>query len=46
MEKAPVLDPHTVWEPSTATEEQIQILVDRGLLMPKTEVGWRPAAGE
>jgi hypothetical protein len=28
------------------TEEQIQALADCGLLSPKTEVGWRPAAGE
>jgi hypothetical protein len=46
MEKAPVLDPRTVWEPSTVAEEQIQALADRGLVRPKTEVGWRPAAGE
>jgi hypothetical protein len=46
MEKAPVPDPRTVWEPCTVTEEQIQALADRGLLRPKTKVGWRPAAGE
>jgi hypothetical protein len=34
MEKAPVPDPHTVWEASTVTEEQIQSLADRGLLRP------------
>jgi hypothetical protein len=28
------------------TEEQIQSLVDRGLLRPKAQVGWRPAVGE
>jgi hypothetical protein len=28
------------------TEEQIQALADRGLRRPKTQVGWRPAAGE
>jgi hypothetical protein len=28
------------------TEEQIQNLADRGLLRPKTEVGWRLATGE
>jgi hypothetical protein len=28
------------------TEEQIQSLADRGLLRPKAQVGWRPAAGE
>jgi hypothetical protein len=28
------------------TEEQIPDLVTRGLLRPKAEVGWRPAAGE
>jgi hypothetical protein len=27
-------------------EEQIQSLADRGLLRPKSQVGWRPAAGE
>jgi hypothetical protein len=31
---------------STVTEEQIQSLADRVLLWPKTQVGWRPAAGE
>jgi hypothetical protein len=28
------------------TEEQIESLVDRGLLRPKSQVGWRPTAGE
>jgi hypothetical protein len=28
------------------TEELIQSLVDRGLLRPKSQVGWWPAAGE
>jgi hypothetical protein len=46
MEKVSLPDPHTVWEPSTVMEEQIQALADRGLLRPKTEVGWRLAAGE
>jgi hypothetical protein len=46
MEKAPVPDPHTVWESSTVTEEKIQALADRRLLRPKTEVGWRPAVGK
>jgi hypothetical protein len=46
MEKAPVPDPRTVWEASMVTEEQIQSLADRGLLRPKSQVGWRPAAGE
>jgi hypothetical protein len=46
MEKAPVPDPHTVWEASMVTEKQIQSLADRGLLRPKSQVGWRPAAGE
>jgi hypothetical protein len=46
MEKVLVLDPRTVWEPSTVTEEQIQALVDRELLRTKMEVGCRPAAGE
>jgi hypothetical protein len=38
MEQAPVADPHTVWEASTVTEEQIQSLADRGLLRPKSRV--------
>jgi hypothetical protein len=46
MEKAPIPDPLTVWEASTVTEEQIQSLADCGLLRPKLQVGWRPAAGE
>jgi hypothetical protein len=46
MEKALVPDPCTVWEPSTVTKEQIQALADRGLLRPKTQVGWRPVMGE
>jgi hypothetical protein len=46
LEKAPTLESHTVWEPSTGTEEQIQALATRGLLRPKTEVSWRPAVGE
>jgi hypothetical protein len=28
------------------TEEQIQSLANRGLLRPKSQVGWRPGAGE
>jgi hypothetical protein len=46
MEKPAIPDPSTMWEPSTVTEEQIQSLVDRGLLQPKSQVGWRPTAGE
>jgi hypothetical protein len=46
MEKPVIPDPSSVWETSTVTEEQIQSLVDRGLLRPKAQVGWRPAAGE
>jgi hypothetical protein len=46
MEKAPVVDPRTVWEASTVTEKQIQSLADRGLLRPKSQVGWRLAVGE
>jgi hypothetical protein len=41
MEKASVLNPRTVWEPSTMAVEQILALADRGLLRPKTEVDWR-----
>jgi hypothetical protein len=40
-----VLMPETVWESSVVTEEQIQALATHGLLRPKVEVGWRPAAG-
>jgi hypothetical protein len=43
MESMPIPPLHTVWEPSV---EQIQALVTRGLLRPKVEVSWRPAAGE
>jgi hypothetical protein len=46
MEKPAILEPSTVWETSTVTEEQIHSLVDHGLLRPKTQVGWRPAVGE
>jgi hypothetical protein len=46
MEKALVPDPHTIWEPSTVTEEQTQALADRGLLRPKTQVSWRPTVGD
>jgi hypothetical protein len=46
MEKPAISDPSTVWKTSTVTEEQIQSLVDRGLMRPKTQVRWRPVAGE
>jgi hypothetical protein len=46
MDKAPILDPNTIWETSTVMEEQIQLLAGRGLMRPKAQVGWRPAAGE
>jgi hypothetical protein len=46
MEKASIPDPSTVWKTSTVTEEQIQSLVDHGLLRPKAQDGWRPVAGE
>jgi hypothetical protein len=46
MEKPAIPDPSTVWETSTVAEEQIQSLVDRGLLRPKSQVRWRPATGE
>jgi hypothetical protein len=36
MEKPAIPDPSTVWETSTVTEEQIQSVVDRGLLWPKS----------
>jgi hypothetical protein len=46
MEKSAIPDPSTVWETSTVTEEQIQSLEDYGLLRPKEQIGWRPAARE
>jgi hypothetical protein len=46
MEKAVIPDPSIVWETSMVTEGQIQLLVDRELLRPKAQVGWKPAAGE
>jgi hypothetical protein len=46
MEKLVILDPSTIWETSTVTEEQIQSPVDRGLLRPKRQVEWRPTTGE
>jgi hypothetical protein len=46
MEKPAIPNPSTFRETSKVTEEQIQSLVDRGLLQPKSQVGWRPAVGE
>jgi hypothetical protein len=46
MEKGPIPDPSTVWEALIVTEEQIQALADRGLLRPKSQVGWRLTVGE
>jgi hypothetical protein len=46
MEKLVIPDPSIVREASMVTKEQILSLVDRGLLRPKEQVGWRPAAGE
>jgi hypothetical protein len=46
MEKAPIPDPSIAWEASTVMEEQIQVLEDRGLLRPKSQVGWRSTTGE
>jgi hypothetical protein len=46
MEKPAIPDPSTVWETSMVTKEQIQSLVNCGLLQPKSQVGWRPTAGE
>jgi hypothetical protein len=46
MEKTPIPDLRTVWEASTVMEEKIRSLADRGLLRPKSQVDWRPAAGE
>jgi hypothetical protein len=45
-EAACIQDPQAAWVRSTMTEANIQVLVDRGLLRPKTEVEWRAAAGE
>jgi hypothetical protein len=38
MESAPIPLPHTVWEPSVVTEEQIQALATREFLRAKTDV--------
>jgi hypothetical protein len=46
MEKAPVPDPHNVWEPCTVMKEHIQALADCGLLRPKTGVSWRLVVDE
>jgi hypothetical protein len=45
-EAACIPDPQAAWVRSTMTEARIQVLVDRGLLRPKTEVEWRAATGE
>jgi hypothetical protein len=45
-EAACIPDPQAALIRSTMTEAKIQALVDRGLLRPKAEVGWRAAAGE
>jgi hypothetical protein len=45
-EAACILDPLAAWVRLTTTEAKIQVLVDWGLLQPKTEVEWRAAAGE
>jgi hypothetical protein len=39
-------DPRAAWVRSTMTEDNIRVLVDRGLLRPKAEVEWRAAVGE
>jgi hypothetical protein len=46
MEKVRIPEWHIVWDLSTVTEEYIQALATRGLLRPKTEVGWRTTVGE
>jgi hypothetical protein len=46
VEALPILDPRTVWVPSTMTEAKIQSLVDRGLLSPKEEMEWKATVGE
>jgi hypothetical protein len=45
-ETACIPDPQVASIRSTMTEAKIQALVDRGLLLSKTEVEWRAAAGE
>jgi hypothetical protein len=45
-EAACIPDPQAASVRSTMTEAKIQVLVDRGLLRPKTEVEWRAAAME
>jgi hypothetical protein len=45
-ETACILNPQAAWVWSTMTEDEIQALVDRGMLRPKTEVEWRAAVGE
>jgi hypothetical protein len=45
MEKAAIPDPSTVCDTSNVTNEQIQSLVDRRLLRPMVQVGWRPTPG-
>jgi hypothetical protein len=45
-EVACIPDPQAASVRSTMTEAKIQVLVDRGLLRPKTEVEWRATAGE
>jgi hypothetical protein len=46
MELAQIPVPQTVWESSVVTEEQIYALATRGLLRPKSKVGWRPVSSE
>jgi hypothetical protein len=43
-ETACIPDPQAAWVRSTMTEAKIQAVVDRGLLLPNTEVEWRAAA--
>jgi hypothetical protein len=45
-EAACIPDPRAVWVQSTMTKDKIQVLVDQGLLQPKTEVEWTAATGE
>lgn len=39
-------EPADVWETSVVTEGMLEVLVERGMLKPKEQVGWRAAAGE
>jgi hypothetical protein len=46
MEKAPIPDPSTVWEVSIVSGGADPGVGGPWVLRPKSQVGWRPAAGE